>query len=215
LRRNDDYLKCCDAEGKGKLATLYAAFGDVRKDDFAGWWGRSKQKGAYLFAEQQVDLKLQRLVTKADWPQEWEGNDEVMVVAVNMTIGRRKLQSYFAKLLQEEHKGKRGRRAMGTAKSTARYKLHRNYTVHNLKVMLATYDAWRANRLLPTEERQPLWAIGESIKLVRTAMPERGDDKYDITAKHNVMAVAVSRYVRQAKAIIANTALGIFPKSAL
>ena len=215
MRRNEDYWRCCDMGGTGPLADLYADFGDVRDDDFAEWWGRSTQRGALLFAEKPVELKLQKLATPADWLTEWQGKDEVMVVAVNMAIGRRKLQSYFANLLQDEHKGRRGRIALGKVNSTATYQLHRNFTVHSLKQMLATYDAWLANQRLPKAEQRPLWAVGESIKLVGSAMPAKGDIAGDRTVKHNIMTVAVSRYVKQAKAIIANTGLGKFPKSTL
>lgn len=211
LRRNEDYLKCCELGGIGPLAELYADFGDVRSDDFPSWWGRSTQRGATLFAEKPMDLKLQKLSAKTDWLGEWEGNDEVMVVAVNMSIGRRKLQSYFANLLQREHKGKRGRKAMKTANSTAKYPLRRNFTVHSLKMALATYDAWLVNEQLPKEDRRQLWAVGETVRTSPSAMPQRGDDKLDMTVKHNIMSVAVSRYVKQAKAIISNTALGLFP----
>ncbi len=34
LRLNEDYVKCCELGGKGKLANLYKDFGDVRSDDF-------------------------------------------------------------------------------------------------------------------------------------------------------------------------------------
>ena len=215
LKRNEDYLRCCENNGDDSLASLYADFGDVRGEDFAEWWGRSRQRGAELFAEQPMDLRLEKLPSKADWLDEWNGENEVMVVAVNMAIGRRKLQSYFANLLQREHTGKRGRKAMKTANSTAKYPLHRNFTVHNLKVTLDAYDAWRLNQSLPKDERLPMWAVGESITLVPNSMPRKGDTKFETTNKHNVMTVAVSRYVKQAKAIIANTALGVFPKSTL
>ena len=46
-------------------------------------------------------------------------------------------------------------------------------------------------------------------------MPQKGALPKDIADKHNVMTNAVSRYVKQAKAIIANTAKGEFPNSKL
>lgn len=214
LRRNEDYLRCCERNGEGVLAALYADFGDVRGEDFADWWGRSTQRGAKLFAEKPLDLKLKKITSTIQLDQ-WIESKDVMVVAFNTTIGRRKLQSYFAHLLQMEHKGKRGRVAFGKVVSTACYPLHRNFTTHNLKQMLKAYDAWAENERLPKAERRPLWAIGEEIRLVGSAMPAREDTKYCTAAKHNVMTAAVSRYVKQAKAIIANTALGIFPKSTL
>lgn len=215
MKRNDDYLQCCERDGTGDCAALYADFGDVRGDDFADWWGRSRQRGAELFGERPAELKLQKLETADDWLAEWRDNDGVMVVAVNMSIGRRKLQSYFAELLQREHTGRRGRVALGSVASTARYPLHRNFTIHSLKQMLRTYDAWSASQRLPKAEQLSLWAVGESIKLVPSAMPAKGDVASDRTVKHNIMTVAVSRYVKQANAIIANAALGVFPKSSL
>ena len=55
--------------------------------------------------------------------------------------------------------------------------------------------------------------IGVELKLVPTAQPKRDDDKRTVAHKRIVMAAAVSRYYRQAQHIVANTALGVFPKS--
>lgn len=211
MRRNEDYLACCANGGKGKLAKLYEDFGDIRSDDFRSWWGGTQQKGSYLFGELPVELRLQKLNNKDEWADDW--GSEIMVVAVNMEIGRRKLQQYFAHLLQKEHKGKRGRKSLSAAKSTARYPLYRNFSQHNLRAMLEIYDVWKANEALPKEQRKPQWALGVAVKLVPTAMPQKGDTKYITTNKRNVMAVAVSRYLKSAKAVVANTAKGEFPNS--
>jgi hypothetical protein len=139
----------------------------------------------------------------------------VAVFAVNMSMGRRLLQKMFATELAKHHKGKRGRVALASVASTALYPLHRNFSQHNLRTMLETYDVWQANQLLPKEQRVPLWAIGDSIKLVVDSVSKKTDTAAERTAKHNVMSVAVSRYVKNAKAIIANTARGQFPNSVL
>lgn len=215
LRRNEDYLACCEREGKGKLSKLYKDFGDVRSDDFIAWWGGSLQRGTTLFAERQAEIKLCRLISKDEWQDEWSSDDQVAVFAVNMSIGRRLLQQMFATELAKHHKGKRGRVALSSVTSTARYPLHRNFSQHNLRIMLETYDVWLANQCLPKEDRVPLWAIGDSIKLVADSVSKKTDTPAERTAKHNVMSVAVSRYVKNAKAIIANTARGQFPNSVL
>jgi hypothetical protein len=72
-----------------------------------------------------------------------------------------------------------------------------------------------ANDALPKAQRKPLWAIGESLKLVPNAMPHKWDNLYDTRKKHATMTMTVSRYVKQARAIIANTAKGQFPNSDL
>lgn len=213
LRRNADYIACCEREGVGELAALYADFGDVRSDDFRSWWGAPNDKGEYLFAEEALELSVQKIDAADDLSKRWGCN--VLYVVVNMDLGRRHLQHKFADLLQREHKGKRGRKSFQTASSSARYPLHRNFTQHSLKVMLDVYDAVLANDALSKEQRKPLWAIGESLKLVPNAMPHKWDNPYDTRKKHATMTMTVSRYVKQARAIIANTAKGQFPNSDL
>lgn len=213
LRRNADYITCCELGGVGALAELYAQFGDVRSDDFRSWWGAPNNYGDYLFAEQPLELNVQKIDTAQDLNKRWGCN--VLYVAVNLDLGRRHLQQKFADLLQTQHKGKRGRKSLQTAASTARYPLHRNFSQHSLKVMLAVYDAVVANDTLPKPQRKSLWAIGESLKLVPNAMPHKWDNDYDIRKKHATMTMTVSRYVKQARVIIANTANGQFPNSDL
>jgi len=214
LKRNQQYIKCCKNDGKGKLAKMYRDFGDVRGDDFTSWWGRSKQRGQDLFAEVSSDIRVKKLDSKTDWAEEWADAD-VMVVAVNMEIGRRKLQKMFADVLRKNHKGKRGRRALGKAASTAKYPLHRNFSRHNLKTMLLVYDAWSSNSQLPKSQQKPLWAIGEEVKITPHQITAHRDEQHTIVNKHKVMTATVSRYVNNAKAIIVNTAKGEFPNSSV
>jgi hypothetical protein len=213
LRRNPDYLACCDAGGTGPLAALYADFGDVRSDDFREWWGGSRRRGPDLFAERGLgELKVAPVSTDEDWAG-YRDAGNVLVVAVNLELGRRFLQKHFALLLAQRHRGKQGRPALGKVTSTARYPLYRNFNQHNLREMLRTYDAWAENQRLVKSQQKTLWQIGESINLVPTAMTRATDTKSEHTAKRNVMTVAVSRYVRAARNIIANTARGQFPNS--
>lgn len=210
LRRNADYMACCERGGIGRLSKLYKDFGDVRSDNFRAWWGAPSNKGDCLFAEQPISISVQKI--DAAQTAVVMGSD-MMLVAVNLQLGRRHLQKKFADLLQREHNGKRGRKSLQTAVSTARYPLHRNFTQHSLKQMLVTYDAVAANQLLPTEQQLKLWQVGESLRLVPTAMPHKWDNHYDKRKKHATMTMTVSRYVKQARAIIANTARGEFPNS--
>ncbi len=213
MRRNEEYLACCANGGKGALAKLYADFGDMRSDDFRSWWGGKQQRGTYLFGERQADFFVKKIEGWDEFINDWDKSENVLFVAVNMAIGRRKLQAEFAKQLIKVHKGKRGRVAMGQVESKARYPLYRNFTVHNLKLMLAAYDVWAANELLPKSERKAQWQLGESIKLVPNAVTYKGD--LDAVDKRNTMAAAFNRAVKQARLIIANTAKGEFPNSSL
>jgi hypothetical protein len=211
LRRNDEYLACCSRGGTGRLAGLYADFGDARSDDFRSWWGGKQQQGPYLFGEQPSDFVVKKIESKAGWQLGWDADEKVLTVAVNLTVGKRKLQADFARLLEKEHKGRRGRVAMASVKSTARYPLHRNFSVHSLKMMLAAYDAWAANEQLPRDQRKRQWELGESIRLVPNAMTTKND--INAVDKRNTMSAAFNRAVKNARNIIANTARGEFPNS--
>lgn len=212
LRRNSEYLACCDSGGDGPLAWLYESFGDVRNDDFPMWWGGSLQRGRKLFAEQASTKLMVEITDTAQW-DELQKTGNFVLLAFNMDLGRRKIQKKLSVFLEKRHTGRRGRPSLGKVKSTAKFPLYRNFNQHNLRTMLETYDAWHANQQLPKKDQLTLWEIGESIKLMPSSMTRQSDTPAERTNKRNVMSMAVSRYVSQAKRIIANTAKGEFPNS--
>ena len=211
LRRNEAYLACCEAGGSGHLAGLYADLGDVRHDTFKAWW-TAGERGAKLFGEPVLPVTLTELKNVAEWQPDWS-KDQIMVVAVPLAVSKRRLAGYFANLLKKRHKGERGRKSLSDPNSSAaKYPLERNVSVHTLQIQLAVYDAVIASRTVGP--KQTLAEIGQSMKLVPSAMPKQGDSASERSDKRNVMAAVVSRYFRQAQAIVANTAKGRFPKNA-
>jgi hypothetical protein len=79
--------------------------------------------------------------------------------------------------------------------------------------MLSVFDAVELNKSMSKADHLSLWKIGESLKLVPTAMPHKWDNAYDKRKKHATMTMTVSRYYKEASAIIANTSKGQFPNS--
>lgn len=214
MRRNEDYLACCEKGGKGRLAGLYKDFGDVRGDDFHRWWTECG-RGVYLFAEQPLSVNFAELDSPADWQQHWE-RESVMVLVVPLVVSKRRLKGAFAKILDSRHSGhKSGRPSMAKLKehSTARYRLEQNYTIPSLTTTLAVFDLWKENQSKPKAERLTLWEIGRALKLNREAIKDaESKASVDRLVGRNVLAATVSRYVKQAKLLIANTAAGQFPK---
>lgn len=210
LRRNEDYLACCERGGKGKLAKLYEDFGDVRSEDFHAWW-TTNERGARLFGEKPLPLNLKELKDAQEWSADWQP-ENVMVVAVPLNLPKQHLESKFSKLLKKRHDGQRGRRKAENAHaSTAAYRLHRNVSVPTLRVQLAVYDAVIENQR--QNRRKTLAKIGEELKLVATAMPNPKDNKQDSESKRNVMAATVRRYFKAAERIVENITKGQFPNS--
>jgi len=213
LRRNADYIACCERGGKGKLAKLYSDFGDVRDDNFHKWWTEN-QRGAMLFAEQPLSVKFGELGAASEWQPQWD-SETVMVVAVPLTMSKRSLKGAFAKLLDDRHSGnKSGRPSLATLKevSTAKYKLERNYTISNLQTALAVYDLWLENQAKLASEKLTLWQIGKALNINRDAVKDaESEHTADRLVGRNVLGATVSRYVKQAKAMIENAAVGRFP----
>lgn len=208
LGRNEDYKACCAAGGTGDLAGLYADFGVVSNDNFKEWWG---QHGFRLFAEKPKPVKLAELESPSEWDSSWT-KDSVMVVAVPLDIPKRNLQGFFAELLKKRHGGKRGRKALSDKDaSTARYPLHRNVSIHTLRIQLAVYDAVLEARA--SDKKITLAQIGERLKLVPKTNRKTETEVMDAARRRAVMAATVSRHFKDAQRIIANTAKGQFPNS--
>jgi hypothetical protein len=208
LRRNKDYLACCEKGGKGKLAKLYKDFGDVREDNFKKWWNEGK-RGAHLFAENKGALKLMELEDKTHWDDSWS-KDEVMILAVPLNSSKRYLQSRFGRLLKLRHPTKKAGRPMKKlGKSNAKYPLERNYTIRNLETTLLVYDEYLKHK--GATPKVPLWKIGENLTLIKTSMttPEMSQNERQVF--RNSMGASVKRYITNAEKMIANVALGKFP----
>lgn len=213
LRRNESYLACCANGGNGELAALYADFGDIREDNFHKWWTEN-QRGPTLFGEQPLSVKFGELATTQDWQAHWD-KEAVMVLAVPLAMSKRSLKGAFAKLLDSRHTGnKSGRPSMAKLKavSTAKYKIERNYTISGLVTALAVYDKWTINQTKSKEERMTLWQIGKDANINAKAL-KRAESKlaYERLDGRNVLGATVSRYVKQARAMIDNAAKGKFP----
>lgn len=208
LRRNERYAACCAAGGAGELAGLYTDFGDVLNDNFKEWWS---ERGFRLFAEKRKPVFLKELDEPSEWDSSWT-KDSVMVLAVPLDLPKRYLQGFFARLLKERHGGKRGRKALSDSDaSSARYPLHRNVSIHTLRIQLAVYDAVIAAR--KSDKKITLAQIGEGLRLVPKTNRKTETEVMDAARRRAVLAATVSRHFKEAQSIIANTANGQFPKS--
>jgi hypothetical protein len=207
LRCNDEYLKCCERGGKGKYAKLYADFGDVRGESFKDWWS-SEQRGAGLFGEREHLTRLIEAEDITQVPAQWDRKG-LMVVLVPLTSTKAYIRSRFASLIKRRHLRQRGRIADKFAVSTAKYKLSQNYTIENLDKCLAVYLKWREAQ--SQSKKVPLWKIGADLRLVPSAQPQATDTREDSLLNRKVLAVSVSRYLKQARQRIEGAANGVFP----
>jgi hypothetical protein len=196
------------------LSKLYKDFGDVREDNFHKWWTEG-DRGVELFAEQPLAVRLSELHSAAEWAKDWTA-EAVMVVVVPLNVSKRSIKGAFNKLLEARHSGsKSGRPSLSKLKerSTARYVIENNYTISGLATMLSVYDEWLANTKLPKTQQLTLWEIGAKLNLNKSAIKDAvSPSTADRHIGRNTLAASVSRYVRQAKSVIASLSVGRFPK---
>jgi hypothetical protein len=112
----------------------------------------------------------------------------------------------FDTLLTKRHSGARGKRLQ--SRSLAKYKLASHFKIESLKESLAAYDMRLA------DPKKALWRIALDAGLADTVQRELKKQKFEPTADQcNALAVAASRTIKRASAMIANAGMGIFPKA--
>jgi len=197
LKRNKDYLACCEAGGAGPLADLYADFGDVRGDDFKAWWTEGG-RGVQLFAEP-PSASVEILQSGALAPDA----SAFLTLALPKNLPKRYLLRRVRELLamKENHPGARGKQHARMSK--AKYQVKGQPNLAGLALLLRVYDFRMANPHLK------LWEIGDQLprfmvghKIASTDTHAEGVDK------RNVLAASVSRYLKKADLIIRATSLG-------
>lgn len=137
LRRSDAYKAACAKGGKGRLAKLYADFGDVfddketEKDTFWSWW----KTHAHLFWEPAV-----RPVAETNDTVDAEETD--LVVRLALEVRTAHIIRQVRRLLRDnEAKVKQAR-----AKSRAKYPVRTKVKLLSLHKHLRVYDAFIANQ---------------------------------------------------------------------
>lgn len=199
LKRNKDYLACCEAGGTGPLADLYADFGDVRGDDFKAWWTEGG-RGVRLFAEPPT-ANMEILESGAAAPDA----SDVLTLALPKNLPKRYLLRRVRELLgkEENHPGARGKQHARMSK--AKYQVKGQPNLSGLALTLRVYEFRVANPHLK------LWEIGDQLPRFMVGNKMSPSDTHaEVVNKRNVLSASVARYIKKAETMIANTVLGEF-----
>jgi hypothetical protein len=197
LKRNKDYLACCQAGGKGSLSKLYADFGDVRGDSFKEWWS-SDGRGVRLFAEP-TSASVEVLKSGVAAPNA----SEYLTLALPKNLPKRYLLRRIGELLskEENHPGARGRQHARMSK--AKFQVKGQPNLAGLALTLKVYDFKVANPHLK------LWEIGDQLPRFMVGNKISNKDTHgELVSKRNVLAASVARYVKKAEVMIASTSAG-------
>jgi hypothetical protein len=161
LKRNKDYLACCDAGGTGALASLYEDFGDVRGDDFKAWWSEDG-RGVRLFAEPRAEDTVRVLQTD----EQAANASEVVTLSLPLYLPKKFLLKRCRELLGALHTGKRGKQQAKLSK--AKYRIKGQPNIPALRQALMVYDAIKeAEGIKP---KKPYWKIAMDLRIVEKEM---------------------------------------------
>ncbi len=202
LKRNQEYLKCCESEGKGKLNRLYQDFGDVRSDDFQKWWSEG-DRGANLFSNPVTESTVRLLEVG-----EVVTGENQLVVSFPLSLPKRHLKKRLNDLLIKHHKGQRGVQQAKNSKAKYQFKGQPNF--EGLERALKVYDNLEELKLQGI--KKPQWKVAMDLNIVddeyrvlRTDTPKTAEDK------RRVLTAIVGRLKKKASDSVRNTSKGLFP----
>ena len=206
------------SEAERKMRAVYADFGDVRYEGnryqaFCQWWREKvhtgEERGVYLFAEPPHTASV-RLITDADTAVEVLAEEDVILVAINVTRQLKHIDGKLERILRK-HMGeiKKGRQVRDPKFSEARYKLSKTILIPTLRKTFAVYDI----RAAAEAEGRKISnnAVAEQAQL---DYREREKDEAPLTPvqRARVISAIVARHMKDAKTMIAGAAVGTFPK---
>lgn len=201
LRESDEYLHCCKNDGQGKLEGLYFDFGDVRLE-FAKWW---MTRGRKIFAEQKPLKRVQKIGRKE--LDSLSVHKDQLIIQIPLTVRKQTVMRQIGKILKEAYEG---RDVDIWKQSTATRQIVKSRVRMTTVEILLT--VMRCRNEFPALSN---YAIGvkANIELDIFARDTTGEI-LDLDIEKRRMTIAVSRYLGQARNLIANAERGIFPSLA-
>ena len=196
LRENEAYIACCEADGAGAMGKLYADFGDVRGESFMDWW----KGGARLLFCEPPEAEI---ISYPTLPREPIGEDRVLLsipvtgdVDRTMAELRKTLQEAFAFARRQRHQRNTASESFSLAA----------YPVFTKPVLTALHERLVVLRARKANPDASLYEIG-----IVTGVTDRTSGIRDDADHRNRVTASVSRYIREARALVYNVGEGRFP----
>ena len=201
LQASDEYLLCCRNQGKGKLANLYKDFGDVDEKSFAQWW---TNQGRKIFAERKK-LKRVEVIDERHQLERLSIHEDRLIIEVPLTLRRQTAIRQIGKALQKAYESRDPVDIW--EQSTAKRQIIKSKI--RMKTIEMLLRVWQIRNEYPALNN---YEIGLKAKIDLDILARTTDgDQLDDALERRRMTIAVSRYLAQAKNLIANAELGIFP----
>jgi hypothetical protein len=201
LQASDEYLLCCRNQGKGKLANLYKDFGDIDKKSFAQWWANQGRK---IFAERKKFKKVE-VVEDRRQLERLSIHKDRLIIEVPLSLRRQTAIRQIGRELKKVYES-RDFVDIWKQSSAKRQVIKSKVRMSTVELLL---NIWQIRNEHPTLSN---YEIGQKAKIDLDIFARTTDgDQIDEALERRRMQIAVSRYLSQAKNLIANAEKGIFP----
>jgi hypothetical protein len=200
LKQSDEYVHCCRNNGKGRLKGLYDDFGDVVSLQFPVWWGKH---GRRLFAERKPIPTVNVYTNQRD-VMDIKSMRNKLLIEVPLDLRQSTVVRKINKILKAAYDG---REVQPRLKSTAIRKLvPTKLRMETVDKIIELYD------LRAKYNKLTLWQLGEKAGIELDFMARTTDAVGMTRAEERIRtAIAVSRYLKQARNLIWNATEGVFP----
>jgi hypothetical protein len=198
LKLSEEYLRCCRFDGEGRLGLLYKDFGDV-KTDFSKWWMKHGRK---IFAETKPFNKV-KTYQRDDLDRLFYNKDR-LVLEVPLTIRKQTVMRQIGMALKKAY-AQRDPIDIYRQSSAKRQIIKTKLRKDTVKLLLEITKLRRENPKLSNYE------LGVKAGIKLDLLARNKDEEWNIELERRRMTIAVSRYLTQAKNLIANAEQGIFP----
>lgn len=205
-------------EQQQKMLTVYEDFGDVgfegcRYAAFARWWrnrvNTNETRGERLFAEPLLQRSV-RLLQHVDDAAAVLNSDDMLVLAVPRDMQRQHIDKAIDRILRKHVVTHKGRAIRNPKLSQARYSMSKPVLAQSMKKAFDVYDL----RTAAAEEgvKLPNEKVAKAAKIAYTQKSVDNEAEFTPAERKRVVSAIVARHYKDAKTMIENSAVGVFPK---
>ena len=202
LKRSDSYKQQCES---GKGGAVFQDFGNIFNVEFLDWWNNDDRELMFLPGTSLGVWPLENVKEfKEALSEEW------LVVKIDPKCTRKTILYWLDDLLFSHQPDTRGQHNNDVIEPP-KYETFARPNVPALKKTLAIYDHY-------LKHPKPLYKIYDTLQARGIVSFKSRDEETlhienDDTTSRRVKTSSISRYIRQAKCLIRNVEIGVFPKS--
>lgn len=201
LEASVEYRSCCELDGFGSLAETYNKFGNIfNYPHFDSWW---LKHGRFLFIQQEPK-KVKAF--DSEMSRRANTDNDTLILEIPLTLRKQTVMRQIGKELKKAYEG----RVVDIQKnSTAKVKFEKS------KIRMTTVELLlKIQRLRKKYPELSLNELGMRAGVELDLFARITNDADMDTSEYERsrrMTIAVSRYLKQARHLIDNAGIGVFP----